>query len=133
MVIVISNTGKLITGWEKATFNDAMREVIEALFATTVCAVPAYTINGSVLMEKDKVMDIINDWDPIGVLPYSPKDEYLSETEKIIEIWERDKILDANNLADIIDTIFINSFGEDVYKVDRKNTLLLANKLLELK
>ncbi len=33
----------------------------------------------------EKLLDIINEWDPIGLFPMAPKDEYMNEAKKIYE------------------------------------------------
>lgn len=78
----------------------------------------------------DKVEKIINEWDPIDLFPMAPEDEYSQEIRKIMNVLKRKERLSVENLANTLKTIFIESFGDDIFF--RDNELDIANKLLNL-
>lgn len=78
----------------------------------------------------DKVEKIINEWDPIDLFPMAPEDEYSQEVRKIMNVLKRKERLSVENLANTLKTIFIESFGDDIFF--RDNELDIANKLLNL-
>ncbi|EOH96596.1 hypothetical protein UAY_02964 [Enterococcus moraviensis ATCC BAA-383] len=78
----------------------------------------------------DKVEKIINEWDPIDLFPMAPEDEYSQEIRKIMNVLKRKERLSVENLASTLKTIFIESFGDDIFF--RDNELDIANKLLNL-
>ncbi len=78
----------------------------------------------------DKVEKIINEWDPIDLFPMAPEDEYSQEIRKIMNVLKRKERLSVENLANTLKTIFIESFGDDIFF--RNNELDIANKLLNL-
>ena len=73
---------------------------------------------------------IINDWDPIGLFPIAPKDEYYKEIEAICLYLETTKNLGANDLAMEIDRIFTKAFGKDVYNCDARECTIISEKIL---
>ena len=80
---------------------------------------------------REKVAKIINDWDPIDLFPYSPKDEYEVEIELISELLH--KTTDVERLANDISTIFIKRFGDDVFNRRYNECLSVAKKILDNK
>ena len=56
-----------------------------------------------------KINDIIDAWDPIGLFPFAPKDEYLDESQTICIAYT--KGMSTKELAQIIHQVFIRSFG----------------------
>ncbi|MDF2884630.1 MAG: hypothetical protein K0R54_5199 [Clostridiaceae bacterium] len=64
---------------------------------------------------KDIIRTIINDWDPIGLFPMAPGDEYISEIEKIQEVLKLNNYITIEQLAFEINNIFLKAFGDDVY------------------
>ena len=81
----------------------------------------------------DRIIDIINMWDPIEFFPLAPKDEYLDEVKKIYEYITTNKKVDPEMLAAKINDIFLKSFGEDVYKEDVTQCRVVAEKILNIK
>jgi hypothetical protein len=57
------------------------------------------------------VKKIVNDWDPIGLFPSAPEDEYEMEIGKIVALLN--KIDSENALAEEISKIFNRAFGVD--------------------
>jgi hypothetical protein len=64
---------------------------------------------------KDIIMTIINDWDPIGLFPMAPADEYISEIEKIQQALKLNNYITIEQLAFDINNIFLKSFGNEVF------------------
>jgi hypothetical protein len=79
-------------------------------------------------MEK-VVEEIINNWDPIDLFPYSPKDEYKNEIALIIATLKETK--DITDVALKIQKIFIKSFGDDVFKSDINECVSIAESIVK--
>ena len=62
----------------------------------------------------DFVTKIINQWDPIGLLPFAPSDEYHSETAQIKQLFAAARTEDE--LAAGIDQVFRAAFGPEVFQ-----------------
>ncbi|MDO6355716.1 DUF1871 family protein [Caloramator sp. CAR-1] len=76
---------------------------------------------------KDKVAKIINEWDPIDLFPFSPKDEYEVEIELISKLV--DKRIDLESLANNIYDLFIKRFGDDVFTRSYDECFIIAKKI----
>jgi len=74
------------------------------------------------------VKEIIDLWDPIDLLSHAPGDEYHSEVTKVENLLRITK--DCEAIADGIFTIFLNAFGEDVFKKTKQDCIEIANKIL---
>jgi len=74
------------------------------------------------------VKAIIDEWDPIGLFPYVPNNEYHSEIEEI------EKLLSSSaceaELADGIHDIFLRSFNPDTFKKSLDECTLIAREIL---
>ena len=79
---------------------------------------------------KENILEIINDWDPIGFFPMAPKDEYTSEVEKIYEYVHSNHSLQIEQLAQRINELFVRRFGRDVYNEDMEQCIVVAKKIL---
>jgi len=79
-------------------------------------------------MNKSIVTTIINNWDPIDLLPYAPQDEYHVEIDLIVKLM--DGIKDINELAVGIYNIFIKEFGGDVFTESLDQCTDVAKKIL---
>ena len=77
----------------------------------------------------NNVRNIINEWDPIGLFPYAPKDEYDAEIMAIEEILENNCDITVPNLAEEINNIFIRYFGEDIYTSSSKGCEEVSRKI----
>ena len=73
---------------------------------------------------------IINSWDPIGLFPYSPQDEYSSEIQKIK--FARRKTDDAFTFGDHIYQIFIESFGPEIFQKSLSECVSVAEKIMSI-
>lgn len=71
---------------------------------------------------------IIDQWDPIGLLTYSPSDEYDSESDKITKVLQQTN--DVKILGEEIYNVFKKSFG-DVFIQSRNECKDIAHKILE--
>ena len=74
------------------------------------------------------VEEVINNWDPLYLFPYAPKDEYKKEIEYITTLFEG--TIDIKNIAYGIKNIFIKSFGSDIFKKDYNECVTIANEIL---
>lgn len=79
---------------------------------------------------KNKIKNIINEWDPIDLFPFAPEDEYNKEIEKISDILTLDISLEV--LAIKIKQIFVDSFGEEMFFRDDESVSKIAEKLKNL-
>lgn len=76
---------------------------------------------------------IINHWDPIGLFPYAPEDEYDCEIKEIICFFnEFDRVGDISeyDLGRKIKKIFSDSFGNDVFCGSDEDCLKVAREIL---
>ncbi|MFS0724192.1 DUF1871 family protein [Paenibacillus sp. 1P07SE] len=78
---------------------------------------------------SEKVAKIINDWDPINLLPLFPPDEYSKEIDSITQFLEAPK--NVNQLAEFIYSLFLESFGKTVFDMDKSECIEIANQILE--
>lgn len=78
----------------------------------------------------NKIAQIINEWDPLGFFPMAPSDEYSSEITQIFEYISQNKNLQIRQLAQVIDEIFLASFGQEIYKADLNQCEEVARKIL---
>lgn len=78
----------------------------------------------------EELVEIINSWDPIGFFPMAPKDEYSNEIKKIYEYIYSNKNLSLETLAKKINSIFVETFGTDVYCEQMGNCMQVADKIL---
>lgn len=77
---------------------------------------------------KKEVADIINDWDPIDLFPYSPKDEYEIEINLIVNLLKETR--NTGVLALKIKDIFSKRFGKDVFNKSYEECIVITNKIL---
>ncbi|EUJ42285.1 DUF1871 family protein [Paenilisteria rocourtiae] len=78
---------------------------------------------------RNKVKHVIDEWDPIEVLPFAPSDEYESEINQIVHFLSRHKVTDFE-LANKIKTIFINAFDDSIIQFTEEEYLAIARKIL---
>lgn len=81
---------------------------------------------------NEKLICIINDWDPIDFFPMAPKDEYYGEIQRIQEYLDNNEMVNVRDLALKINEIFIQSFGEDVYMQNLEQCIMIAKDIIEL-
>ena len=78
----------------------------------------------------EKLMQIINDWDPIGFFPMAPKDEYSDEIQLIYQYLRDNYNTDIEDLAKKIDEIFMKKFGDDIYSENIEKCRNIAKQIL---
>lgn len=78
----------------------------------------------------DFITRIINEWDPVGFFPMAPKDEYINEITKIYRYILSDHVTEVDLLAKTINSIFIETFGRNVYHQDMEQCMSVASKIL---
>ena len=82
-------------------------------------------------MKRELLTQIINDWDPIDLIAFSPQDEYLNEIKMIEEILQTSNKNDPIFLANEIFKIFTNSFGSNVFTSQFDECMGIAKKILD--
>lgn len=80
------------------------------------------------MIRVDYVERIINTWDPIGLFPYSPVDEYHDEIDHIKCILAT--ATNATELSEGIYSIFVDSFGTGIFKKSKGECKEIAQRLL---
>lgn len=78
--------------------------------------------------KKEVVKRVINEWDPINLFPEAPENEYWSEIDSIIE--KSSRLENSEELAKVIQTVFIDSFDEDIFRYSFEECLKIAGKIL---
>lgn len=78
----------------------------------------------------DKIVQIINEWDPLGFFPMAPSDEYNEEICQIYEYLNDNVKVRAEELAIAINEIFVSAFGSDIYKEDMSRCEEVAKMIL---
>ncbi|WP_187377755.1 DUF1871 family protein [Paenibacillus senegalimassiliensis] len=71
---------------------------------------------------------IINEWDPMSLFPHFPENEYRTEIEKIYNSYN--KSCDKESLGKLIYKVFVDEFGDDVFKFDEKKCTEIASLIL---
>lgn len=73
---------------------------------------------------------IINEWDPIELFPFSPKDEYKDEILLITKLVENTK--NKTEIANGVQRIFLEFFGEPEFSDKRYDeSMMIAGKILK--
>lgn len=78
----------------------------------------------------NKILMVVNEWDPIGFFPMAPKDEYIDEIKKIYKYLNENQNVTEEKLAKKINEIFIQSFGSDIYIEDIEGCLKVAKGII---
>lgn len=77
-----------------------------------------------------KVEIVINDWDPLDLFPYAPKDEYKLEIKELVAYLENEKMCSADKLGKKIYELFLRTLGSDVFTKTTENCIEVAQKIL---
>ena len=80
---------------------------------------------------ENNIKEIIDFWDPIKLLSFAPQDEYDFEIKKIKNKMLINKDIKIDELALVIQTVFKNAFGEDVYYSDENIEFDIVKKNFE--
>ncbi len=76
-----------------------------------------------------KINEIIDRWDPMGLFPFAPKDEYTDESMLIEKALA--KTANARSLGEEIRRIFIYSFGEEDFTHSIDECVEIARSILQ--
>ena len=79
-------------------------------------------------MNYNKVKTVIDNWDPIELLTYAPKDEYALECKKIYNLITSNTSVEF--IARTIFTVFAQSFGKELFNKTLKECTVIAKKIL---
>ena len=77
----------------------------------------------------DVITKIVNEWDPMELLSFSPKDEYYIEIEMIKDKFN--KKVSIEDLSTIIIQVFTETFGEDIFREKKAECYMIAEKILK--
>ena len=80
---------------------------------------------------ENNIKEIIDFWDPIKLLSFAPQDEYDFEIKQIKNKMLINKDIKTDELALVIQTVFKNAFGEDVYYSDENIEFDIVKKILK--
>ena len=83
-------------------------------------------------MTKLILSQIINVWDPVGIIAFSPCDEYMPEINKIEKYLQACEKVDVQSLANEIKVIFTDSFGVNVFTRQIDECENIAKKILKI-
>ncbi len=78
---------------------------------------------------RNKVKHVIDEWDPIEVLPFAPSDEYDSEINQIVYFLNRREVTDFE-LANKIEEVFIDAFDDSIIQFTKEEYMAIARKIL---
>ena len=78
----------------------------------------------------DEIKEIINLWDPMGLMDFCPEDEYETEVKGIRNLVVNNKNIDKKSLAQEIRNIFEYYFS-DKYKSEQEIEEDIASKIIE--
>lgn len=79
-------------------------------------------------MRKDILEDIINRWDPIGLFPDAPDNEYAREINIIYKYIEENEIV-KESLAIYIHSVFTQSFGTDLFTDSIEQCMRISERI----
>lgn len=77
----------------------------------------------------DHITKIINGWDPVGLFPLAPEDEYRFEIELICRYLAENEVT-AVMLGQYIRRMFTERFGSDVFPQSIAECTEIAEKIL---
>ena len=78
----------------------------------------------------DEIKEIINSWDPMGLMDFCPEDEYETEVKGIGNLVVNNKNIDKKTLAQEIKNIFEHYFSNE-YKSKQEIEEDIASKIIE--
>ena len=78
------------------------------------------------------IKGMIDRWDPVGLfeLYHCPPDEYNGEVQKICDLLQSRREMDAAALSKEIYTVFVDSFGDDVFLKKETDCMKIAEAIL---
>jgi hypothetical protein len=81
-------------------------------------------------IKMKKIEEIINEWDPIGLFPLAPKDEYKFEIEEIYNYLMKHNHPEEDELAAYIKMVFTKSFDADIFDNPLEECVKIAGKII---
>lgn len=78
----------------------------------------------------EKVRNAINEWDPLELFPYAPKDEYSLEIKELVRFLENTQNCSIDYLGNKIYELFLRTLGTDVFNQSVEDCLEVAKKIL---
>jgi len=78
----------------------------------------------------EKVTEIINEWDPLELLPFAPKDEYSFEVNELLSFLESKNSHSTNFLGKKIYEVFLEALGENVFTCTIEDCNKIATKII---
>ena len=78
----------------------------------------------------EKVTQVINEWDPLGLFPYAPKDEYDLEIKELVKFLENCENCSVDYLGNIIYKLFSSTLGDDIFIQSLEECIEIAKKIL---
>lgn len=82
------------------------------------------------MIEKNKIKKVIDNWDPIGLFPFCPPDEYSGEINEIFSIVNIG-IKSSEELGKIIFNVFKKYFDE-LFTKNEKDCITVAETIIRL-
>ena len=79
----------------------------------------------------ERIIEIINLWDPIGLFPMAPEDEYEIECKEIYYFLKGNRDIKATELSEKINDIFSQSFGEEYNREAKDFCPTVAQEILK--
>lgn len=76
------------------------------------------------------ISEIINNFDPLDLMPFAPQDEYYTEIKEIYNFIQNNSHCDVDTLARQIYTIFLNNLGAEVFTKRMQECKEVAQKIL---
>ena len=78
--------------------------------------------------KMNSIKEIIDTWDPIGLFPFCPEDEYHSEISQIEAFLSEPR--SEKDLREYIFALFTESFGADVFQRSMSECCAIAREIL---
>ena len=78
----------------------------------------------------EKIEKVINEWDPLELFPFAPKDEYILEIQELSAIIESKKICSVDILGQEIYDLFLRTLGEEIFNGSLEKCTEIAKKIL---
>ena len=85
------------------------------------------------LISYDVIKKVIDKWDPVELLCiHAPSDEYDSETKEIFDEMNKLEFIEVGIVANIIFSVFSESFGHDVFTLTIGECRTVAQKIIDI-
>jgi hypothetical protein len=69
------------------------------------------------------------EWDPIGLFPFAPKDEYRDESVSVYKVIGQSS--DAVKVAYAVHSVFLNSFGKNTFPLSIDECMGVAESIVK--